>query len=162
MANPHVLQAPLEILFGKWGAMGKESGYRRDYRGIRRFAYDLPIEDDEVVPWVQVDLGDSEQTRDESSSRIFLTQEVYAQVHVFAEDTADGDKDMTTPLLAVQADIHQAAFDDRNLGNNFLWVDFDRHEVAPFGGPQGIGTTLRAVYNINYWFNAADMSDAPV
>jgi hypothetical protein len=165
MAEPaqHVLVAPIDALIAAWGAMGRGAGYRRDYRGAKRIAFDLPEEEDDEIPWVQVDLGDDEPATPERSDNMHQLQEVLVQVHVMADTMPDGTKDIVTPLLEVTADLHQAAFADRTLGTSYAHLEQPtRREVSPFGiGLDAVGATLRVTYQIQYWHTADDMSATP-
>jgi hypothetical protein len=153
----HVLKAPIEFIAGKLAAMGTESGYRRDYRGLRRWSYALPLEDDQAIPWVQLDLGDNEEGKPESNTRHFPDQDLVIQVHVMADRLDNGELDVIAPTLEVMADIHQAAYADRNLGVQYCWIERKRREIREFGvGVEPIGSTVRAVYTIHYWHAAAD------
>src|SRR3990172_5879560 len=157
---PHVLTVCLDAVSTSLAGMSKGAGYRRDYKGVKRFAYDLPLEDDDAIPWVQMDIGDDEPERPEHSSAMHQVQEVFVQVHVKADKLSDGSSDIMTPVLEVAADIHQAVFANRSCGVSYAHIrQPTRREVRPFGATlDAIGATLRVTYELEYFHRSEDMS----
>jgi hypothetical protein len=159
----NVLQNPVEFYIAAVAAMGKEAGYRRDYRGVKRFSYDLPLEEDETNPWLQVELSDFEQPKPEANTQTTMRAVIFVQAHLFADKLANGDKDMIKPVLDFLADVEDAVFADRALGTNppfcYLYRAVDHVEQRPFGiADEAFGSTVRVNHVIDYWFTTGDQS----
>jgi hypothetical protein len=143
--------------------MSRTRGFRRDYRGVKLFAYDFPLEEDLQLPWVQVDLGDAAEYQPPANDRLWWTQQLIVQVHLVADRLSDNSLDIVTPMLDAKADIHQALYADRTRGTGYCTTFYRASDVtATWGiGDEVVGATLRETYEIVYWFISGDMGTAP-
>lgn len=122
MADP-VIQAVFDNVLTVLGAMGREAGSLRDYRGAIGLPVDGPLEPDLENPWVQVIIGGVDRKRDHGNEIAYdyhrHRQEFYVRVNVPpAMRILNGIsiRDLTLPIWQVRSDIHTALMADRTRG----------------------------------------------
>lgn len=161
--DPHVLIAALNYVGTKLGTVSRNTGYRRDYRGVRGFLYDFPMEDDLTLGWIQIELGEQDQKTEEGneiSNTLFRHQiELRVRVHVLAERVDTGELDVNTPVLQTMADIHSAMFADRTQGGSVLSTHYAGSERAGFTVDKlRLGVTLTETYLLDFDHLSGDMA----
>lgn len=162
--RPSLLIALVEDMVSRLGMMGRERGYRRDYRGVSRVLYAFGLESDLHHPLVQVQLGESENDSEERTDLHRNWDEVVIQVHVPAEEMPDGTLDVVTPVANVRADIFQALMVGgvRHRGSERATTYRRRSEAPPIApADEPIGATVREIYALEWDHSSEGMDIEP-
>lgn len=173
MADPVIL-AIFDNAMKALEAMGRESGYHRDYRGVVGMPIAPQLEPDLENPWVQCIIGEvvrqlatgNEIMYDSHRHRqaFFVRVSVPPVMRILSGRQI---RDLTMPIWEVRADIHKALFVDRTRGSSGYCTTYYIGPEAPeyFGIDVGEavevgGVTVIEKYAIEWSHSTGDMGTA--
>lgn len=160
--SEHILIAAMNQIRRNLLTLGRHNGYRHDYRGVRTWMYDYPIEADLERPWVQAELGEAASNL-VSNTLTRVQRRLYLRAHILGDHYGDGEIDVNTPALNVIADFEQRMMLDRSQGSTVLDTQYDQDECTweRFMANDQPGVTVTEAYILEYHWLTGDMGTAP-